>query len=479
MSAPATEIPLPAAAAASRVGRAGVTGLMQPSIDSPGSASDARANREKPESRDPRRPAIRSLTWLTACRNARVFATNWTSFPDFSKNGDRLPPRERKIISCGAPPPRPFAARSRLPIAILIASWVLALSPIPAAFAQQVAAVNRGVVELETTGSDGISVRIAEDIARLVNDSATRRVVPVVGNGSLQNITDLKYLHGIDVAIVQADVLDYAKEQHLFPGVESSLTYITKLYNEEFHLLARPEIKSITDLAGQKVNVDLLGTGTAITATRLFEQLKLQVTATHDSPQVALDKLRNGEIAALAFVAGKPAPLFAGLSGDDGLHFVSVPFDPASTSVYAPTRLTAADYPGLVRPNQAVDTLAVGSVLLAADLRQTPVRYNNVANFVDVFFTGFQSLLSRGNHPKWSEVNIAAEVPGWHRYDPAAQWLQQNAQVAGVQDPDKLKAMFSRFIDERRQSIGAAPMTDAEKNALFQQFKTWRGDQGR
>src|SRR5215468_7252096 len=80
---------------------------------------------------------------------------------------------------------------------------------------QQIASINRGVVELETSGAAGISVRIAEDLANLIDDGATRRVVPVVGKGSLQNLTDLKYLRGIDMAIVQSDALDYAKEQRV------------------------------------------------------------------------------------------------------------------------------------------------------------------------------------------------------------------------------------------------------------------------
>ncbi len=42
--------------------------------------------------------------------------------------------------------------------------------------------------------------------------------------------------------------------------------YITKLYTEEFHLLARSEIKSITGLVNKKVNIDLRGSGTAIAA---------------------------------------------------------------------------------------------------------------------------------------------------------------------------------------------------------------------
>ena len=356
---------------------------------------------------------------------------------------------------------------------LVIGTCIIILLQGSPGFSQQVAAVNRGVVELEVTRSDGISVRIAEDLARLIDDGATRRVVPIVGKSSLQNIIDLKYLHGIDLAIVQADVLDYAKAHQVIPGIDS-LTYITKLYNEEFHLLARPGIKSIVDLAGQKVAVDLPGSGTDITSSRLFDRLKLNVTLIHDAPQVALDKLRKGEIAALAFVTGKPAPLFVGMTDEEGLHFLAVPFDASQTTASAPTRLTAEDYPSLVKTNQSIDTIAVGSILLAADLRQIPDRYNNIANFVDVFFTGFQSLLTPGYHPKWNEVNLATEIPTLRRHDAATQWLQRNAQLSSLQDPVKLKDMFVRFIDERRQAIGATPMTDAEKAALFQQFQTWR-----
>lgn len=361
-------------------------------------------------------------------------------------------------------------------LALLLASVILAaFSSIPPVRAQQPVAINKGIVELETAGSDGISVRIAEDLAHLIDDGATRRVIPLVGKGSLQNITDLKYLRGVDIAIVQADILEYAKEQRYYPGMEASLTYITKLFNEELHILARAEVKSLSDLAGQKVNFDLLNSGTAITTARVFDLLKLRVAPTYDAQQIALAKLRRGEIAALAFVAGKPTPLFTGLPEAEGLHFIMVPFTLSGNAPYSPTRLTSVDYPSLVAPNQPVDTIAVGSILLAADLRMVPERYNNVANFVEVFFNSFQSLLAPGNHPKWNEVNLAAELPGWRRYAPAEQWLQRNSQVAGIKDPDKLKAMFSSFIDERRQATGGAPMTEAEKNALFQQFQSWRG----
>src|SRR5262245_38471821 len=231
-------------------------------------------------------------------------------------------------------------------------------APASTASLADTAVVNRGVVELETGRASGISVRIAEDIANIIDDGATRRVLPVVGKGSLQNLADLKLLRGIDLAILQTDVLDYAKQANYFPGIETWVSYVAKLYNEEFHLLTRRDVKAVEDLANQKVNVDLRGAGTAITANRLFDLLKIAVTPAYDDQEVALGKLREGEIAALAFVAGKPAPLFCNIAAEDGLHFLSVPLNPAITAAYVPTRLTAQDYPGLVPADRPVDTVA-------------------------------------------------------------------------------------------------------------------------
>ncbi len=376
--------------------------------------------------------------------------------------------------------------------AVTVGVWLLAATSAMAASADvatntAATVVNRGVVQLEMSGSTGISARIAEDLASITDDGATRRLVPLVGKAALQNIADMISQsragganarvtnRGVDIAIVQADVLTYAKEQGLFPGFESSLTYISKLYNEEFHLVARKEINSLKDLGGKQVNVDLRGSGTAITAAYLFDLLKLRVTVTNDSTEVALEKLRSGSIAAIAFVAGKPAPLFREIAAEDGFHLLSIPLSPDVLSAYVPARLTAADYPNLVPRDGSVDTVAVGVVLVAADLQSIPERYRNLANFVDAFFTGFSSLLAPGHHPKWQDVNLAAEFPGWQRYPPAARWLQQNKPVASASTPDDMKTIFSRFIDQRRQSAGGAPMSPQDKDNLFQEFRKWQG----
>jgi uncharacterized protein len=362
---------------------------------------------------------------------------------------------------------------------VLAAAAFAACALAPSAGAQDlIRQVNRGVVEIETNSSAGISPRIAEDLANLLDDGATRRVLPVMGKGSMQNVLDLKALRGIDMAIVQADVLDYARTQKITAGLEA-LTYIAKLYNEEFHLLARSDVKSVDDLAGKKVNFDLRGAGTGVTAERLFGLLKIKVEPTTFDVHTALAKLAKGDIAALAYVAGRPAPLFRDLKPEDGYHLVPIPLRAEVTASYVPTRLTAQDYPGLVAADAPIDTIAVGAVLAAANLQSGTERAQNLANFVDAFFTQFPTLLEPGHHPKWREVNLAVDVPGWRRYPPAEQWLKRNATVASAQPSGiDMKTMFQRFLDERLQVTGGQAMTQRQKDELFGQFERWQAGQG-
>jgi TRAP-type uncharacterized transport system substrate-binding protein len=338
--------------------------------------------------------------------------------------------------------------------------------------------VNRGVVQLETGDFGSSSARVVEEIAGIVDDGATRRLLPVLGKGPLQSLADLRYLRGVDLAIVQLDALEYARAQRVPPGIDS-LSLVAKLFNHEFHLLARSDIKTIADFTNKTINVDQRGSGTAFTAARVFDILKIPVTVAHDSSEVALHRLRKGEIAGLALVAPKPAPIVQLLRAEEGLHLLSIPLTPMIVTAYVPTRVTDRDYKDLVAPDQPIDTIAVANVLLAADLRMIPDRFRNVANVVDAFFTGFQKLLEPGHHPKWQEVNIAAAIPGLPRYQPAEQWLQRNMAVASAPNPEALKILFSRFVDERRSASGGAPMSGEEKDLLFQQFRNWQRGQQR
>lgn len=335
---------------------------------------------------------------------------------------------------------------------------------------------NRGLVEI-ITSADGASIRMAQDLASVLDDGATRRLLPVVGHGAMQNLVDLRALRGVDIAIVQLDVLANAKRNKLMPGIEGSLTYIAKLHNEELHLLARKDIQRVEDLAGKKVN---FSGGATVTGPAVLDDLHVKVEPVFDDQALALQKLKSGEVAAVAYVAAKPTAFFGALRGGDGLHFLPVPFKPDLAASYVPAQLTVDDYPGLVPADAPIDTIAVGTAMMVANLAPNTERYRNVANFVDAFFTQFPRLQEAPRHPKWTEVNLAAELPGWKRFPPADQWLKRNVVAsAPALDEKELHDIFAKFLDERSRLSGGQPLSMREKDQLFDQFRRWQSSQAR
>lgn len=329
---------------------------------------------------------------------------------------------------------------------------------------------NRGLVELLTSG-DAASIAMAQDLASVLDDGATRRLLPVVGHGAVEGLVDLKALRGVDMTIAQTDVLDYAK-QHQSPPNIGALTYIAKLHNEELHVLARADVARIGDLAGKKV--DFAG-GARVTGPAVLGLLKIKVDAVFDDHAMALKKLRSGEVAAMAYVAAKPTPLFDTLGGADKLHFLAIPVTPALAKAYVPAQLTAADYPRLVGADAPVDTVAVGTALMVANLQPDTERYRNVANFVDALFTQFPRLQDAPHHPKWGEVNLSAELPGWKRFPPADAWLKRNAVAAApAMDEKELREIFAKFLDQRSRVAGGRALSMQEKDQLFDQFQRWQ-----
>jgi TRAP transporter TAXI family solute receptor len=277
------------------------------------------------------------------------------------------------------------------------------------------ARANAGTVGVIAGGVDGTYIRIATDLAAVLDDGVRLRVIPIIGKGSLQNLSDIMFLRGIDIGIVQSDALAYARRQRLFPGLDQRVNYISKLYDEEVHLLAGPGIGRVEDLANRPVNVDVRGSGTAMTAAVLFESLGIGVQMTHDVQDVALDKLRRGEIAAMVYVAGKPARLFSAIPREANLRFVPLPMAPGLLDTYLPAELAAAQYPSLVPEGTPIETIAVGAVMAAYAWQAGTDRHRKVAAFVDAFFGNFDAFLRAPRHPKWREVNLAARVPGWTR----------------------------------------------------------------
>lgn len=274
--------------------------------------------------------------------------------------------------------------------------------------------VNGGVVGVISGGVTGTYVRIAADLANALDDGYELRVLPIIGKGSVRNIEDLLLLRGIDVAIVQSDVLDFYKRAALVPNIEATIRYITKLYNEEVHVLARQASGTIDDLAGKRVNFGTEGSGTFMTASIVFDDLGIDVDVQSDPEPIALEKLRAGAIDAMVFVGGKPVAFIGEVARSEQLHLLAIP--PARIeAAYLPSEFTAEIYPNLIAPGDPVATVAVSAVLAAYNWPDGHPRRAKLNRFIESFSANFSRLLEPPFHPKWQEVDLKAPVPGWRR----------------------------------------------------------------
>jgi TRAP transporter TAXI family solute receptor len=365
----------------------------------------------------------------------------------------------------------------------LIAAWV----GMSAAWAQSAPAqpsaqmtssqadrMNAGTVGIVSGGVAGTYIRVAADLSAVLDDGNNLRVLAMIGKGSVQNIADVLYLKGVDIGIVQSDVLAYIRRENMFPGVERRVNYITKLYNEEFHILARNDIRELGDLAGKKVNFDNRGSGTFITSTIVFDSVGVEVEPTFYDQTLALERLKAGEIAAMVYVAGKPATLFRDIAGAEALHLLPVPATPKLLETYLPSRLTATDYPRLIQSGQEVETIAVGAVMAVFNWEQGNPRYQKVSRFIEAFFGKFEEFQKPPRHPKWQEVSLTAQVPGWKRFAPAEEWLRRATTASGG-DP-RVRREFDRFLSERRVD---GPLNAEQREAIFQDFLRWQSQRQR
>jgi hypothetical protein len=270
---------------------------------------------------------------------------------------------------------------------------------------------------------EGAPIRLAAEIARVVDDGNNLHVLPVVTRGATENVNSLLYLRGIDAAIINSDALEEYRSQ--VPDIQRRIAYVLNLFPSELHIFVRPEIQTLNDLAGKRVNFNTQGTAAAYSGPLIFSRLGLDVEKTFIPHQVALEQMRKGEMAAVVFITSKPVDAFVRGRWDSGFKFLAVPYESKFEDYYLPSFLEPADYPTLIKPGERVATIAVPTVLVAFNWPAKSNRFQRVARFVDHLFSRIEKLQEPGFDPKWRSINLAATVPGLTRFPAAQAWLDR------------------------------------------------------
>jgi TRAP-type uncharacterized transport system substrate-binding protein len=283
--------------------------------------------------------------------------------------------------------------------------------------------INAWTVGLAGGLIEGAPLRLAAEIARVVNEEDKLHVIPIVTRGATENVNSMLYLRGVDAAIINTDALDEYKAQ--VPLVERRIVYILSLFPSELHIFVRPEIGSLEDLRGKKVNFNTQGTAAAYSGPLIFSRLNLNVEKLFIPHQVALEQMKRGEVSAVVFVTSKPVDAFLKGRWDPGFKFVPVEYDAKFEDYYLPSSIDAADYPNLVPKGERIATIAVPTILAAYNWPQQSDRYQRVARLVDHLFGRLDRLQSPGFDPKWKDVNLRARVPSLERFKAAQDWLDR------------------------------------------------------
>jgi TRAP-type uncharacterized transport system substrate-binding protein len=323
---------------------------------------------------------------------------------------------------------------------------------------------------------EGAPIRFATDIARVVDDGDNLHVLPIVTRGPAENVEALLYLKGIDAAVINSDALEEFKT--LVPDIRQKITYIMSLFLSELHVFVRPEIRSIQDLAGKKVNFNTPGTSAAYSGPLIFERLKIDVEKTFIPHQLALEQLKSGEMAAVVFVTSKPVDAFARGRWEPGFKFVPLEYNSSFEDHYLPSTLGSNDYPQLIQQGSQVNTIAVPSILAAFNWPRNSDRYRRVARLVNYLFDRIERLHESGYHPKWKEVNLGATVPGLNRSPAAQEWLDRVAGDSSGNNPTQSNTQIDTTLI-RAEARRVAPHSRAEQQRLFQEFMNWQRERRR
>ena len=332
---------------------------------------------------------------------------------------------------------------------------------------------NPRVIEIVSEALGETEFRIAVEIASAVasaqetgpNGELALRAVPVVSSGGVQAVRDVLTRPNADFGIVSTRVLDRLRETGELGDIKSRITYVAPLYEEEVHLLAGPKVQAISDLQDQVVSIGEDEGTTQVIAREVLSGAGVRVREERMGLRESIAALKAGEIAAAFIVSGKPVEGLLALSQGDGLRLVPVTL-PSPPFGFLPSRLTADDYPELIRSGERVDTLGVKNVLFAYSWPSKSSRARLGEFFINSLFWRLPTLQTPPRHPKWQDVNLGGTLPGWQRLASMEAWLRKSAPQ---REEPSLKVEFDRFLTQAQPNPN-----NLNREALFREFLRWR-----
>jgi len=225
--------------------------------------------------------------------------------------------------------------------------------------------INSNTISIVSGNINAAWLTIAYDLSAVLDTGDDFRVLPVIGRGGEQNVRDVRYLKGVDLGITVGPVLTKFKASGELGNIDNTIVYITKLFNQEMHVLVRADsgITSLEQMRGKTVNFSDVGSATQQSAREVFKRLNIEVKEVNVGQADAYEAMKRDEMAGTFLSNAMPAPAIARLRPADGFRLIPVTYSKQFHEDYFPATISHEDYPNLIPKGQSIDTIAYGSMI--------------------------------------------------------------------------------------------------------------------
>jgi TRAP transporter TAXI family solute receptor len=301
--------------------------------------------------------------------------------------------------------------------------------------------------QIATGSSAGVYFPVGEAIAGLishppgVNRCEAANVCGPAGliatartsEGTMQNLLSVND-GDIDSGLAQSDVVAAAARgdgPFKSKGKQSHVRVIASLFNEEVHLIAadKANIKSVADLKGKRVSLDLAGSGIGVTAREILlayhvPESRLKLVATDMPGSIAL--IKQGKLDAFFAVGGAPISGLGELLASHVIKLVPIAGPPRDRLVKAEPSLSLSTitYPG----QAAVATVSARATWIVRDSAPD----NLVYGITRALFNPANRDALMASHPSAREIGLstAALMPPAPLHPGAARFYAETARSA-------------------------------------------------
>jgi len=278
-----------------------------------------------------------------------------------------------------------------------------------------------------TGGSGGTYFPIGSLIAEAITDSSgrqtdtqypTKKILALAqrSNGSVANVREIS--EGLlEAGLAQADVIHWAyTATGPFDGEQrlSSLRTVATLYLEHVHLVVRngSNIDTIDDLAGKRVSLDEVGSGTLIDMKAILEASGLtteMMKTVYLKPADAVERFRENRLDAFFVVGGYPIPALLELVEDEKARVISIGGDSIGDLVNDTPFFTLNSIPtDTYMNNSPIETIGVAAqLILTSDLDD-----DLVYNITGMLWSDLSMDILKAGHPKGNDVKLESALLG-------------------------------------------------------------------